>query len=181
MIEVLKIILGQLIEEIQQKVDNYSFEDFSAKNFKNSTIRNFVSERYLCFQTMLRIAKRFEHSTDFIPEKIYSNPHRHNGFSDEKCDIYFKKEKEIWIEVKFLIPVDCGTVQNFDNMLRDLLRLAYLTEGPNKVELYFIMLVLCGKYTEKRTKLNIKSYFGFNKKRIPYHIFYCEEGRIEAF
>jgi hypothetical protein len=106
----------------------------------------------------------------------------------EKCDLYFEDncinqilrmnskcyeylKKKVWIEFKFLLPdIDRDTSNNTAKVINDFLRLYYYTgkykpENKNKIDTYFIMLILCGEDIQSSPK-DPRYDFGIKRDRI---------------
>ena len=175
-----KVIFNNINEQVKEffKSNQNLYDKSQPLSFKASNLRNYISEEYFRCNLFSKLVSCFENT---IPEKVYTKQFKYH-FNNEKCDLFFKdsKKKNNWIELKFFIPTNYGTVGNFGKVIRDFIRLLYFTEDED-TELYFIMFILCGKYKTYSIKKEkgLKNYFSLKNKPATSELFFSNTNSFD--
>ncbi len=199
-------ILSEFLLETILDISKILIEKSLVQEGKSKLYEKFL--QVSLYRRILDFKNKDKNWTNIDIEKVY--PETPKDEADKNCDLFFEElstsidedtdknqiiyeliKKPIWIELKFLTPTgNTKTVGNVSDMIKDFLRLYYYTgkntHQDNNTELYFIMLILCGRNEKKKSNWDPRTYFGikilknFNKYlQIKNLIYPSEQKEIE--
>lgn len=174
-----RITLDILLDiNAQIKLHSHEFKSFDTENYKQSDLREVIKEEYLrvvfyekiktsIINTFVASDRDLIRWTRVIADKEYAKAPK------KKCDLYLEGEiirkgetylkyeqeikKRAWIELKFFTPTNDAPAINSVNIVKDILRVLFLSDDLVSSDRYVIAIILCGKYKEKSK--DISKYF----------------------
>ncbi len=166
----------------QIKLHSHEFESFDTDEYRRSDLREVLKEEHLrvvfyekiknsIIGNLVTSNRNLIRWTKVIADKEYVKDPK------KKCDLYLEGEiiqkeeqyliyeqeikKRAWIELKFFTPTNDAPAINSVNLVKDILRVLFLSDDLVGSDRYVIAIVLCGRYKEKSK--DILKYFLKNK------------------